>query len=72
MEAELRYEIHIYWSHEDGAFLAEVPELPGCMADGPTYAIALNQAIAAIRAWIATARELGREVPDPRPRPHAI
>lgn len=72
MNAEPRYEIRLYWSAEDQAFLAEVPELPGCMAHGPTYASALNQAIAAIRAWIATARELGREVPDPRRQPHAI
>lgn len=71
MDPELRYEIQIYWSPVDRTFLAEVPELPGCMADGSTYAAALGAAISSIRAWIETAREFGREIPAPRPRPHA-
>ena len=62
------YEIHIYWSDSDGAFIAEVPELPGCMADGPTYSAALSAAEEAIGLWIDTARSLGRSVPVPRQR----
>jgi len=63
-----RYEVIIYWSEEDQAFLAEVPELPGCMADGATYAEALAHAEVAIGEWIETAQELGREIPVPRGR----
>jgi predicted RNase H-like HicB family nuclease len=63
-----RYEIVIYWSEPDQAFVAEVPELAGCMADGPTYRAALAHAEAAIDEWIATANELGREIPKPRGR----
>jgi len=63
-----KYEIIIYWSEEDQAFIAEVPELPGCMADGPTYREALANAEVVIREWIETARELGRHVPEPRGR----
>jgi len=62
------YEIIIYWSEEDQAFIAEVPELPGCMADGPTYREALANAEVIIREWIETATELGRRVPEPRGR----
>lgn len=72
MTPDLRYEITIYWSSEDDAYLAEVPELPGCIADGATYEEALAEALAAVEAWIETARELGREVPTPRPRPHVV
>jgi predicted RNase H-like HicB family nuclease len=61
-----RYEILIYWSDEDGAYLAEVPELPGCMADGASYQEALQNAEVIIREWLATAQELGRPIPEPR------
>lgn len=63
-----RYEIILYWSDEDQAFVAEVPELAGCAADGPTYQEALAAAEVAIGEWIATARELGREIPAPKGR----
>lgn len=72
MTPDLRYEITIYWSAEDDAYLAEVPELPGCIADGATYAEALAEALVAVEAWIETAREIGREIPRPRPRPHVV
>jgi predicted RNase H-like HicB family nuclease len=65
---EYRYEIIIYWSDADRAFIAEVPELPGCAADGATYREALENAEVVIGEWIETARELGREVPKPRGR----
>ena len=65
---EYRYEIILYWSEEDQAFIAEVPELPGCAADGPTYRDAIENAEVVIQEWIATARELGREIPKPRGR----
>lgn len=68
MTPEYRYEIIIYWSEPDQAFIAEVPELPGCAADGPTYRAALEAAEVVIREWIDTARELGREIPTPRGR----
>lgn len=63
-----KYEIIIYWSDEDEAFIAEVPELPGCMADGKTYEEALTNAQVAIEEWIETAKEIGREIPVPRGR----
>jgi len=63
-----KYEIIIYWSEEDQAFIAEVPELPGCMADGSTYREALANAEVIIREWTETAIELGRPVPEPRGR----
>ena len=65
---DLRYAITVYWSDEDGAFVAEVPELPGCMSDGASYAEAIANAEDAMHAWIETARELGREVPTPKGR----
>jgi predicted RNase H-like HicB family nuclease len=68
MEARIKYEIILYWSKEDEAFIAEVPELPGCAADGATYQEALAQAEVVIREWIETARELGRPIPAPRGR----
>ena len=68
MSPEYRYEIIIYWSEPDQAFVAEVPELAGCMADGQTYRAALDEAEVAIREWIEIARELGREIPKPRGR----
>ena len=65
---DLRYELIIYWSDEDNAYLVEVPELPGCMADGETYAEALANAETVMGMWIETARELGREIPTPKGR----
>ena len=63
-----RYEMIIYWSDEDEAFLVEVPELPGCAADGTTYEDAVANAKVIIGEWIETARELGRPIPEPRGR----
>jgi predicted RNase H-like HicB family nuclease len=63
-----RYEMIIYWSDEDQSFVVEVPELPGCMADGPTYRKAVANAERVIDEWIQTAYELGREIPVPRGR----
>ncbi|MBI3921343.1 MAG: type II toxin-antitoxin system HicB family antitoxin [Armatimonadetes bacterium] len=65
---EGKYEIIIFWSEEDDAFVAEVPELPGCMADGKTYQEALANAEEVIDEWIATAKDLGRALPEPRGR----
>jgi predicted RNase H-like HicB family nuclease len=56
----------IYWSHEDGAFIAEVPGLPGCMADGFSYKEAIDNAEVVIQDWIETAKELGRPIPQPK------
>lgn len=61
-----KYEILIYWSDADNSFIAEVPELPGCMADGKTYRKALANAEVVIREWIETAEELGRPIPQPK------
>jgi len=63
-----KYEIIIYWSKDDDAYIAEVPELPGCMADGTTYQEALANAEVIIDEWIETARGLGRTIPEPRGR----
>jgi predicted RNase H-like HicB family nuclease len=63
-----KYEIIIYWSKEDKAFIAEVPELPGCMADGKTCRQALANAEVVIREWIDTAKEMGRPIPQPKGR----
>jgi predicted RNase H-like HicB family nuclease len=68
METDPRYEVIIYWSAEDEAFIAEVPELPGCAADGPTYEKALANVQGIVAEWIETAKELGRAVPEPRGR----
>jgi predicted RNase H-like HicB family nuclease len=68
MTTDSRYEVIIYWSDEDNAFVAEVPELPACMADGATYADAVAAVQVVIREWIETAEELGRQVPEPRGR----
>ncbi len=68
MASEPRYEIILYWSEEDRAFIAEVPELPGCAADGATYREALESAETVIQEWIDTARELGRDIPPPKGR----
>lgn len=61
-----RYEVIIYWSSEDGAYIAEVPELPGCMADGSTYQEALSNAEMIIAEWIETAKSQGRVIPEPK------
>jgi predicted RNase H-like HicB family nuclease len=63
-----KYEIIIYWSTEDQAFIAEVPELPGCAADGKTKQEALANVEAVIQEWISTAQELGRTIPAPKGR----
>ncbi len=64
----MKYEIILYWSEEDGAYIAEMPELAGCMADGPTAKDALHNVELIAQEWIETARELGREVPEPKGR----
>jgi predicted RNase H-like HicB family nuclease len=63
-----RYELIIYWSDADQAFVVEVPELSGCMADGATYVEAVTNAQRVIEEWIATAQEEGRAIPEPRGR----
>ena len=63
-----KYEIIIYWSKEDKAYIAEVPELPGCMADGATYKETLKNIEIVIMEWIETAKEMGREIPEPKGR----
>ena len=68
MNNSLRYEIILYWSQADDAFIAEVPELPGCAADGGTYQEALANVQVVIEEWIETARGLNREVPIPKGR----
>ena len=62
----IKYEIIIFWSEDDQAFIAEVPELAGCMADGNTYQSALQNAETVIAEWIETAKMLGREIPKPK------
>jgi len=64
----IRYEMIVYWSEEDEAFIVEVPELPGCMADGATYQEAIANAQVIIQEWIETAQELGRPIPEPKGR----
>ena len=63
-----KYEIIIYWSKDDEAFIAEVPELPGCMADGSTHQEALGNAEMIIDEWLETAKEIGRTIPEPKGR----
>ena len=63
-----KYEIILFWSDEDGRFVVEVPELPGCMADGETYEQAIQNTQIIISEWIETAKSLGREIPDPKGR----
>jgi predicted RNase H-like HicB family nuclease len=63
-----KYEVIIYWSHEDRAFIAEVPELPGCAADGKTHREALDNVEIIIQEWLQTARDLGRPIPKPKGR----
>ncbi|HKI34869.1 MAG TPA: type II toxin-antitoxin system HicB family antitoxin [Gemmataceae bacterium] len=68
MASEIKYEIILYWSKDDQAFIAEVPELAGCAADGATYQEALANVEVVIQQWIETAQELGRPIPTPRGR----
>ncbi len=63
-----KYELIIYWSNEDDCFVVEVPELPGCMADGKTYQEAVSNVEVIIQEWIDTARNIGRPIPEPRGR----
>lgn len=65
---EIRYKLIIYWSQEDQAFIVEVPELSGCMADGKTYQEAVQNAEQIIQEWIETAQKLGRQIPQPKGR----
>ncbi len=62
----MRYELIIYWSKADGCFVVEVPELPGCMADGESYEAAVANTQGVIQEWLDTARSLGRPIPEPR------
>ncbi len=64
----MKYEVIIYWSDEDQAFIAEVPELPGCAADGETYQEALQNLEIIMQEWVETARQLGRAIPQPKGR----
>ena len=66
MKTDFKYEIIIYWSEADQAFIAEVPELAGCAADGKSYAEALKNVEIVISEWIETAKELGRTIPKPK------
>lgn len=68
MDHPLKYEVVIYWSEGDEAFIAEIPELAGCMADGPTPAEALANVQTVAQEWIETAAELGRSIPEPKGR----
>jgi predicted RNase H-like HicB family nuclease len=68
MSDDYRYEIIMYWSEEDQAVIAEVPELSGCAADGTTYQEALANVQVIITEWIETAKELGRPIPQPKGR----
>jgi predicted RNase H-like HicB family nuclease len=61
-----KYEVIIYWSEDDQAFIAEVPELAGCMADGQTHQEALANVEVIIEEWLETARSLGRPIPEPK------
>jgi predicted RNase H-like HicB family nuclease len=63
---ESKYEIIIYWSKEDNSFIAEVPELSGCIADGHSYMEALQNVQVVINEWIETAISLGRPIPEPK------
>ena len=66
--ANLKYEIIIYWSSQNNAYIGEVPELAGCMADGASYIEAVNNAEIIIQEWIETAKELGKTIPEPKGR----
>ncbi len=64
----IKYELVIFWSEQDQSFIVEVPELPGCMADGQTYEQAVTNAQRIVEEWIETARAIGREIPEPKGR----
>jgi predicted RNase H-like HicB family nuclease len=64
----IRYELIVYWGSEDQSYIVEVPELPGCMADGATYQEAVANAEVVIGEWIQTAKDLGRPIPEPKGR----
>jgi predicted RNase H-like HicB family nuclease len=64
----IKYELIIYWSEDDAAFVAEIPELAGCAADGSTYQETVANAEVVIQEWIETAKELGRPLPEPKGR----
>ena len=64
--AQPKYEVIIYWSNEDNSFVAEVPELEGCAADGATYAEAVSNVEVIMQEWIETATELGYSIPEPK------
>ncbi len=66
MNNEAKYEVIIYWSKADDSFIAEVPELPGCMSDGSTKAEALENVNTIILEWLETAKSLGRTIPEPK------
>ena len=68
MKKMIKYQIIITWSQEDWTFIAEVPEVPGCAADGATYQEALANVEVIIQEWIETAKELGRPIPEPKGR----
>lgn len=63
---DLKYEMIIYWSNEENAYIVEIPELPGCMADGRTYQEAVSNAEIIIAEWIEAAEAIGRPIPAPR------
>ncbi|MCB9263203.1 MAG: type II toxin-antitoxin system HicB family antitoxin [Flavobacteriales bacterium] len=62
----VKYELIIYWSEQDEAFIVEVPELSGCMADGASYEEAISNARLTITEWIETAKSMGRKIPEPK------
>lgn len=64
----IKYELIIYWSNDDDCFVVEVPELPGCFADGKTYSEAVANVEIIIQEWLETAEELGRDIPQPKGR----
>ena len=68
MSEQLRYEVIIYWSEKYGHFIAEVPELPGCMSDGKTYSETLSNVEEVMAEWLDSCQELGREIPVPKGR----
>lgn len=68
MREPIKYEMIIYWSEEDQSYIVDVPELPGCMADGKTYEEAFKNVKAVIKEWIQTAEKLDREIPKPKGR----
>ena len=68
MQEDIKYELIVYWSEDDGAYIMDVPELPDCMADGKTYKEAIQNALVVIEEWMETAKELGRSIPMPKGR----